>query len=287
MKLQSTMDFNNEYRQSFEPITSFSIKSSMSKRLLNKAKLNKPKIGELLLKKGIINGAQLEDALRFQKQQNLRLGESLVALNLVTPSDLKRALVKQSWLKLIGTVSAFVLAPLAPVTHCLAESQNQHTIEVASLDKPQPNFAENLNTSLIPISIKESAKAYYFSGHQTNALGDDVFFVLNSPLSKNAGLSISLFSNSSLEEERSFLRFDPQISLFKFSFKPNIFSFNKRKRLSNNRYTNTIPAVVMLTLKGRSIYESAGNQTKLWSLNRAKKGVQRKAQLMLSITKQF
>ena len=100
-------------------------------------------------------------------------------------------------------------------------------------------------------------------------------------------MRISLFSESSILQERAYPNFDPQISIFRFAFEPNSLSFNKRKKLSNNRYTNTIPAVIMLTLKGRSIYESAGDETKLWSLNRAKKGVQRKAQLMLSITKQF
>ena len=250
--------------------------------------MEKPKLGELLLKKGIISRSQLKIALEIQKQNDFKLGEALISLNFVTKTTLKRALVKQSWLKLLATVSTFLLAPIVPFNTCLAaNSQSNHSIEVASLDKVNSVFTENLNASFTPISIDENAKNYYFSSHATNASGADVFFVLNSKLSRYSGLRFSLFSTPSLESEQNYPSFDPQISIFKFSFKPNLFSFNKQKRLSNNRYTNSIPAVFMLTLKGRSIYETAGNETKVWSLNSAKKGVQRKAQLMFSVTKHF
>ena len=300
IKLQSIIEFNNTNKLSFDPI---SINPEIGQ--INK---NNPKyrLGSLLVQKGILTPNQLQIALSYQNDNHVKLGQALISLNYVTPSTLKRVLVKQSWLKTVATVGAFVLAPL--VSNCCFASDHQKasTIKVASIDKPRVPFKDDMQASFTPRSIGDLAKAYYFSGHETRTNGDNVFFVIGRKLSETSGVNISLFSrstttlpatnewqmkaegiNQDVYPESNFLNFDPQISLFKFSVKPNLFSFNKRKVLNGNRYTNTIPAVIMLTLKGRSIYESAGNQTRVWSLNKAKKGVQRKAHLMLSITKQF
>jgi len=302
--LQSVIEFNNNNTLSFDPI---SVKPETVR--LNK---NNPKyrLGSLLVQKGVITPSQLQVSLIYQNDNHVKLGEALIALNYVTPSTLKRVLVKQSWLKTVATVGAFILAPL--VSNCCFASDHQKasSIKVASIDKTHINqsravFKDGMQASFTPRSIGDLAKAYYFSGHETRANGDNVFFIIGRKLSETSGVNISLFSRSTalpapnewqmkneglgqdLYPESNFLHFDPQISLFKFSVKPSLFSFNKPKIRNGNRYTNTIPAVIMLTLKGRSIYETAGNQTRVWSLNRAKKGVQRKAQLMLSITKQF
>lgn len=265
----------------------------------------KYRLGTLLVQKGIVTANQLKIALCYQKDNRLRLGDALVSLNYVTESTLNRALIKQSWLKTLATIGAFVLAPVVSTSCFASDHQKANTIKVASIDKSRVPYKSDMHASFTPRSIGELAKEYYFSGHETRGNGDNVFFVIGRKLSDTSGVNISLFShsdnnshldhwqvknnqfNQKVNSESHFLRFDLQISLFKFTVKPNVFSFNKRKTLNNNRYTNTIPAIIMLTLKGRSIYETAGNETRLWSLNRAKKGVQRKAQLMLSMTKQF
>jgi len=299
IKLQSIIEFNTANRFSFDPISAQTETTRLNK---NDQKL---RLGALLVQKGVLTPSQLEVALSYQNENHMRLGEALVSLNYVTPSILKKALIKQSWLKTVATVGAFVLAPILSSNCFASDYQKASTIKVASIEKPRAPFKEDMQASFTPRSIGDLAKAYYFSGHETKANGDNVFFIIGRKLSETAGVNISLFSrptassassewqlkNEGLDQdvypESNFLLFDPQISLFKFSVKPNLLSFNKPKIRNGNRYTNTIPAVIMLTLKGRSIYETAGDQTRLWSLNRAKKGVQRKAHLMLSITKQF
>lgn len=298
--MQSIVEFNKTDRLSFGSIP---VSQSIEIRLSRGTQ--KYRLGALLIQKGVLTQSQLNTALTYQNTNQIRLGEALVALNYVTTARLKRVLMKQSWLKIIATVGAFVFAPLVSTSCFATNNQKVNTIKVASLEKPHSSYINNLQASFTPRSIDQQAKEYYFSSHETRANGNNVFFVVGRKLSQTTGLSINLFSqsgqmpvltewqskNMTLDQKQSqenhFLHFDPQISIFKFSVQPSRFSFNKRKRFDMNHYTNTIPAVIMLTLKGRSIYESAGNQTRVWSLNRAKKGVQRKAQLMLSITKQF
>lgn len=297
--MQTIIEFNNTNNLKFDPV---SVKAETAG--LNKSN-PKYRLGCLLVQKKVITPSQLQIALTYQNDHHVKLGKALIALNYVTPSMLKRVLVKQSWLKTVATVGAFVLAPLVSNLCVASDHHKASTLKVASIDKPSAYFKEGMKASFTPRSIGDLAKAYYFSGHETKANGDNVFFIVGRKLSETSGVNISLFSrpmalatsnqwqmksdrfDQDVYPESNFLRFDPQISLFKFSVKPNLFSFNKRKILNGNRYTNTIPAVIMLTLKGRSVYETAGNQTRVWSLDKAKKGVQRKAHLMLSITKQF
>ena len=53
------------------------------------------KLGELLLKEGLISDSQLKDALNFQKQKGGRLGSILINLNMVTEEDIAETLSKQ------------------------------------------------------------------------------------------------------------------------------------------------------------------------------------------------
>lgn len=52
-------------------------------------------LGEILIERGIINRAKLEEALKSQKESGLLLGEALVALKYVTEEDIVQALTCQ------------------------------------------------------------------------------------------------------------------------------------------------------------------------------------------------
>ena len=54
-----------------------------------------PKLGEILIKAGLVNREQLEKALEIQRGTTKRLGEVLVELDLVTELDIASALSKQ------------------------------------------------------------------------------------------------------------------------------------------------------------------------------------------------
>lgn len=53
------------------------------------------RIGELLIKKGVIIGEQVEEALEIQKEKKMRLGEILVELGYINSRDLTRMLCEQ------------------------------------------------------------------------------------------------------------------------------------------------------------------------------------------------
>jgi type IV pilus assembly protein PilB len=54
------------------------------------------RIGELLVKKGVIIGEQVEEALEIQKEKKMRLGEILVELGYINSRDLTRMLCEQT-----------------------------------------------------------------------------------------------------------------------------------------------------------------------------------------------
>lgn len=58
-------------------------------------KKSKSKLGEILIKEGLITEEQIEKALLVQKQEGLRLGDTLVKLGLVSEKDIVIALSKQ------------------------------------------------------------------------------------------------------------------------------------------------------------------------------------------------
>ena len=52
-------------------------------------------LGEILIERGLINRAQLQEALRIQKEQEFLLGEALVFLKCITEEDIVQALTCQ------------------------------------------------------------------------------------------------------------------------------------------------------------------------------------------------
>ena len=58
-------------------------------------KIINKQLGEILVERGIINRAQLEEALKFQKEQKLLFGEALVSLKYTTEENIVQALTAQ------------------------------------------------------------------------------------------------------------------------------------------------------------------------------------------------
>ncbi len=73
----------------------------------------KSRLGLLLIKKGLINQRQLDDALKFQITSGLRLGEVLIEQGFLTERQLQKALKKQSRHRFIATLMAMILGPMS------------------------------------------------------------------------------------------------------------------------------------------------------------------------------
>jgi hypothetical protein len=257
----------------------------------------KTRLGTLLVKNHCISKNQLDQALIYQSKRKIKLGTSLVELNFLTRNQLNFALKKQTWVRAITTMLAITFAPfnVAFASDLLKKSNTSqletnialnHTNNISTFYSNNNQYINNVYYSVI--NLKEESNNFYYS-----KTSDNRAFTFNKKLSDNSALQLSLFAPyKTVSNQLNFIepnyKFEPEISFFKSSSKPSKTNhFTNKIRSGINHYRNTIPAVFMLSLKGRCLYENSGNDTTLWSLNRAKKGVQRKAVLMFSVTKQF
>lgn len=247
--------------------------------------LEKSRLGRLLLNSQLIDESRLEQALNYQKKRNIKLGTALLELNLITRRQLNNALRRQNWTRNIAAAIALACTPFSSVF-----ASENHAASIQVEQEPSPDISTSLlsrqyNTDLYftPRELDEESREFYYSSDQEEPIS------LNTDFSKRSGLKLSIVRSSNFHNNNEVdYRYDPQISLFKYSSKPTSSNFSSpRSGKGLNRYRNTEPAVFMLTLKGRCLLENSGAETTMWSLDRAKKGVQRKAELMFSITKQF
>jgi murein DD-endopeptidase MepM/ murein hydrolase activator NlpD len=86
----------------------------------------KARIGEVLLRRGLITQAQLEQALAQQKQTGLMLGEVLIQHKMINARQLQQALTQQSWQNLLATA----LLSLGTLTAAL------HKVAVVQIEAP-------------------------------------------------------------------------------------------------------------------------------------------------------
>ena len=74
----------------------------------------RPRLGEILVKAGVLTPEQLDDALRYQKETGQRIGDCLIQLGHARIEDITRALARQAGLMFVdirrGTIPAEVLA---------------------------------------------------------------------------------------------------------------------------------------------------------------------------------
>ncbi|MEG7364053.1 hypothetical protein [Pseudomonas citronellolis] len=69
------------------------------------------RLGQILVSKGLISAAQLDQAIQLQLRNGLRLGETLIAQGWVSERQVRRALKKQNNLRLAATLVAALLGP--------------------------------------------------------------------------------------------------------------------------------------------------------------------------------
>lgn len=77
-------------------------------------KVEKSRLGTLLLHKGLISQDQLYRALSMQNKEQLKLGEILIQQGWITSNDLHNSLKKQSRYRIWAAVGAVLLTPLQP-----------------------------------------------------------------------------------------------------------------------------------------------------------------------------
>lgn len=141
------------------------------------------RLGDLLLKKQLIAQAQLDEALRYQKINNLQLGSALIELGYVTQRQINKALKKQNYIRLYAACAAFFMGPFSV---CQANTDSIENLPEYSFtqvadsqysDEYQyQNFSVNHNNNGAALDLIEvtTAAAWYLSqgGVQETGLQD-------------------------------------------------------------------------------------------------------------------
>jgi hypothetical protein len=246
------------------------------------------RLGQLLINKNLISQNQLTQALNYQVKHQVKLGTALNQLNLVSSRVIRKQLLKQRLIRLLASSLVLTWVP----TELLAKDD----LLVTAPNPEATSFYQSNEQKILSLASSETqidfvakpvenwSMEFYFSGDKHHLLS------LNSDISDLASIQFSLF-NASLPAFSNHYeyQFEPQIALYTSYSKSATLSYSSNRAIGPglDRGSNTKPVIYMLTLKGRCLYENSGKQTVMWSLDRAKKGVQRKAELMFSITKHF
>jgi len=244
--------------------------------------IRQSRLGLILIKKNYINQAQLLKALGYQTRRKIKLGTALIELKLISRKQLNLTLRRQNWIRTIATCIALACSPFCTAfgtEHTSKLDIKSETSQDSEVKNYDGNNEFNPDIQFYAPRLSQRSKEFYFTDN--NQLGYS--------FSQSSGIQLSLYaSQSSSYRNQGSYGFKPQISLFKSSSSGASPTY-RNKRISNriNRYSRPQPVIYMLTLKGRCLAESAGNETIMWSLDSAKYGVQRKAELMFSITKLF
>ncbi|MDQ7048859.1 MAG: hypothetical protein Q9M92_04660 [Enterobacterales bacterium] len=236
------------------------------------------RLGSLLVKNHSISELQLQQALNYQQKRHIKLGTALLELHLISRTQLKIALKKQSWIRAFATFIALIFTPF---NYVFADNQASTSYKQRIVKQPNPNSlslsSNYLNTTMLD-------QSYAYSGQWQTTLDDQYGF--KRQFNDKTGFKISFFSPYTLKDNEYSYQFEPQISLFQSS-SIAIKNYYSDSNSEQNRYTRPSPITYMLTLKGRCLYENAGESSKIWGFSRADSGVQRNAELMLSVTKFF
>lgn len=95
--------------------------------------LEKSRLGELLVRKGLISQEQLQKALLTQRESGDRLGEILIGLGWLSERQLQRALTRQKSYRYAIAVVAAVSAPLAPIMSAAAATVDEPAVAASVL----------------------------------------------------------------------------------------------------------------------------------------------------------
>jgi len=246
--------------------------------LKTKTNSTQSRLGSLLVKNHSISEDQLQQALNYQQKRHIKLGTALLELHLISRTQLKIALKKQSWIRAFATFIALIFAPF---NYVFADNQASTSYKQRIIKQPSRNSlslsSNYLNTAALDLT-------YAYSGPWQSTLDNQYSF--KQRFDDKIGFQISFFSPYALNNNEYSYQFEPQISLFKSS-SIAIKKYYSNSKAEYNRYTSPSPTTYMLTLKGRCLYENVGESSKIWSFSRADAGVQRNAELMLSVTKFF
>lgn len=157
------------------------------------------RLGELLTRREIITPDQLDEALIYQQQHQLSIGEALVTLGYTNKARVRRALIKQHWLRRYTAVVTLVMAPLS---FCYGSNDELEQLPEYSYTQvaqpPCPHETSDMkygfdNQDLDTIQATTAALWYVSQGGVDESGLNDIPFQLHlSSEGLNKGVSVNL-----------------------------------------------------------------------------------------------
>ena len=105
------------------------------------------RLGELLLKKGKISAAALENAIAHQRMQGGRLGEILISQQAITPHQLKQVLVEQKVKRWAATALLALGTTAGSAPQIVTQTPNLPSTQTAQTAIGGTNTSRNTNAS--------------------------------------------------------------------------------------------------------------------------------------------
>ena len=161
--------------------------------------IQRSRLGELLIDKGLITRVQLDQALLAQATTGQRLGEVLQAQGWLTASQLERALKRQKRYRLAIAMAAAVAAPLTPMVAMAApevavasqmRNEGLQAIDDAGLESVSGqggiNVAAAISSVMGQVSTPTGSAVSTVTTQQATAVNNQVGLVQGGSLSQLA-----------------------------------------------------------------------------------------------------
>lgn len=123
-----------------------------TKLAMLKTRLDRNRLGELLVGKGRITGNQLDEALAEQKQSGMAIGEILVHHGYLSNTELKLSLWQQVAYRSMASILAFVLGLAATGIHP-AQATSAFLRTTPNMARSFPEDSQNGGARFIPAAI--------------------------------------------------------------------------------------------------------------------------------------
>lgn len=261
------------------------------------------RLGELLIEAGHINEQQLLEALLYQQERRIPLGEALIVMGYLSQSKINQAMRRQKWLRRIASLLLLV-SPLAPV-------MAKETLSSSSAELYEAGGELNNDTYEHDVAVPLTSTKFIEGERVTTSIwqGVDqtqpVYFIdnqfsdvqqqprLNFSFSDDTRVSIAFNSSVNASWKNGLyrpVRWESEIVIDHFSdtgSRLKHYSSRNYRTNEHNRYKNSEPVMYRLTLKGYSLFESVDERAQYFALNRMRNDPGRKYEVMFSITQRF
>ncbi len=133
----------------------------------------KSRLGQLLIDKGLVTVAQLDNAIKLQLTGNKRLGEILVEQGVLTERQLNKALKKQTNLRLTATLVAALLSPFQMASANIDRSAEPSSLSQLETPRGMQALSDNEMSSVSAQGLNDVLQGIFAQASSGSDAGTD------------------------------------------------------------------------------------------------------------------